>query len=198
MSSLFKIQFFIGIIFSISISCQRAAEQETVNTYFDVVEPDTNTIPGLYAVTDEEFLQYGANLAYLDVKGDTIIPFGRYAYFGTDTLKYYANVIERQNDGRQVGIDRQQRILFDLVMFDNGPDPSHDGLTRVLRNGKMGYADEIGRVVIPCIYDYAKQFENGTAEVTFDADKHQDEDGHLTVNSSEWFTIDKTGKRITD
>ena len=166
-----------------------------------MVEPDTVAMPILYAVTDEGLLQYGANVAYLDVKGDTIIPFGQYAYFGTDTLKSYATVIEHQNDstyGRKVGIDRQQRILFDLVMFDNGPDPWHDGLTRVVRNGKMGYADKIGRVVIPCIYDHAKQFENGMAEVTFYADKHRDADGHQTVTSNEWFTIDKTGNRITD
>jgi hypothetical protein len=33
-------------------------------------------------------------------------------------------------------------MLFDLVPFDNGPDEFHEGLVRVSRNGKMGYANK--------------------------------------------------------
>lgn len=202
MSTSINIRILIGIIFLICLACQHSVEQEATNyLYFDIQESDSLEKPILHAVTDEEFLEYGARVAYVDPKGDTIIPFGKYAYFETDTLMHYANVIEHPADtiyGRQIGIDRDQRILFDLVMFDNGPEPFHEGLIRVIRNGKMGYANERGRVVIPCIYEYAKPFENGIAEVTFDAVESRDLDGHQTVKSDDWFTIDKEGNRIKD
>jgi hypothetical protein len=135
----------------------------------------------------------------VDNLGDTVIPFGKFAYYGTDTLIHYANVLESYGDGkvgRQVGIDENQNVLFDLVMFDNGPEPFNEGLTRVLRDGKMGYANKFGQVVIPCIYDYAKWFDNGVAEVTFKATEYLDGDEHRRVESDEWFTIDTRGQKV--
>lgn len=180
------------------VSCRQTMEREYIDhDYFDIA--DAIGTPKLIAVTDEEFLQYGARVAYVDNLGDTIIPFGKFAYFGTDTLIYYANVLQSSNDStfaRQVAIDRNQRILFDVVMFDNGPEPFHEGLTRVLRDGKMGYANEFGQVVIPCIYDYAKWFDNGVAEVTFDATLYLDGDEHIRVESDQWFTIEKRGQKV--
>ena len=81
-------------------------------------------------------------------------------------------------------------------MFDNGPEPFNEGLTRVLRDGKMGYANKFGQVVIPCVYDYAKWFDKGFAEVTFDANLYLDGEDHKRVESDEWFTIDNNGKTV--
>ena len=181
-------------------SCRQTIEREYIDRdYFDIATTDTLGTQKLIAVTDEEFLQYGARVAYVDNLGDTVIPFGKFAYYGTDTLVHYANVLETYNDGaagRQIGIDRKQNILFDLVMFDNGPEPFNEGLTRILRDGKMGYANKFGQVVIPCIYDYAKWFDKGFAEVTFKATVYLDGDEHRRVESNEWFKIDKRGQKI--
>jgi hypothetical protein len=91
-------------------SCQRIIEHEYVDRdYYDMAADDTIGIPSFFAVTDEESLQYGERVAYVDNSGDTTIPFGKFAYYGTDTLIHYANVIENLNDstfGRQVGIDK--------------------------------------------------------------------------------------------
>ena len=81
----------------------------------------------------------------------------------------------------KLAIDPNQNILFDIVMFDNGPESFHDGLLRVLRNGKMGYANRFGQIVIPCIYDYAKWFDNGQSEVTFKAKEYIDMDALETA-----------------
>ncbi|WP_282038743.1 WG repeat-containing protein [Saccharicrinis aurantiacus] len=153
----------------------------------------------MFAITDEEFLQYGSRVAYVNENRDTIIPFGKYAYFGSDSLEYIANVLEHPNDttwGRQIAIDRNQNVLFDIVIFDNGPESFNEGLLRVIRNGKMGYANRYGQIIIPCIYDYAKWFENGLAEVTFKATEYFDMDEHRRVESNEWFIINKKGNRI--
>ena len=181
-------------------SCRKYIDKETTNYhYFDKQISDTISTEKLKAVTNEKYLQYGVKVAFVNENNDTIIPFGKYAYYGTDTLEFYANVIEYPNDsayGRQIAIDRNQNILFDLVMFDNGPEPFNENLTRVLRNGKMGYANKFGQIIIPCEYDYAKWFENGKAEVTYNAKEYFDLDDHKRVESDEWFVIDKKGNKI--
>lgn len=111
-------------------SCRPIIERETTNfEYFNVPNSDTAAKSILLAVTDEEFLQYGSRVAYVNNSGDTIIPFGKYAYYGAESLVHFANVLEFPNDskhGRQVAINREQKIFVDLVMFDNGPEPFND------------------------------------------------------------------------
>ena len=181
------------------ISCQQNIGKETTSyTYFDNSISDTISTETLTVITDEQYLEYGVRIAFINKRNDTIIPFGKYAYYGTDTLKFYCNVFEYRNDsslGRQIAIDRNQNILFDLVLFDNGPEPFKEGVTRVLRNGKMGYANKFGRLVIPCEYDFTTQFEKGKAKVTYNANEYLDLDGNKRFESDEWFIIDKKGKK---
>lgn len=188
-------------IVSIS-SCVQKSEKEATNyhSYFDKSVTDTIAQEALMVVSDEEYLQYGSRVAYLNTKGDTIIPFSKYGYLGTDTMTYYANVIEFSKDssyGRWVAIDRNLKTLYEIVPFDGGPDYFHEGLVRVKRNGKMGFADKYGQIVIPCKYDFVWWFENGKAKVTFDAIEIKNKyDGHTRIESDQWFYIDKNGKKI--
>lgn len=182
------------------LSCKQNIKQEISDyKYYDIPESETVVADPLIAVTDEEYLHFGSKVAYLNFDGDTIIPFGKYAYFGTDTLTYFATVFEHQNDstwGRAIAIDKNQNLLFDVVIFDNGPESFSKGLLRVLRNKKMGFANKFGQIVIPCIYDYANRFEDGKAEVTLKATQIIDVDEHLRVESDEWFKIDRKGNKI--
>lgn len=183
------------------LSCKENSAVEVITyEYCNKQDADTLVTAELIAVTDEEFLQLGSRVAYLDIDGDTIIPFGKYAYMGTDTLVHFANVIEHANDGsygRIIAIDRNQNVLYDIVLFDNGPDYFNEDLVRALRNGKMGFANKYGQIVIPCEYDFAGWFENGKAKVTYDAtvtrDKHNE---RTSIESDEWFYIDKSGTEI--
>ncbi|PIB34094.1 hypothetical protein BFP72_00955 [Reichenbachiella sp. 5M10] len=188
------------LLLTIVSACRETIEQVQTNYSYVDVAADTSALPMLYAVSDEEYLQYGAAVSYITAEGDTVIPFGQYAYYGTDSFVHVAHVILHPDDstyGRQVGINRLHDILFDLVMYDNGPEEAHEDLLRVLRNGKMGYANDRGQVVIPCIYAYARWFDQGRAEVTFDATQYYDLDHHLRVESDDWFEIDRQGERIT-
>lgn len=54
-------------------------------------------------------------------------------------------------------------------------------LKPIYENGKWGFADENGTVVIHCQWDFADSFEDGFASVLRDGD---------------WYTIDKTGRII--
>ena len=181
------------------VSCTYQKEEEPTNYEYHDINFSSHEIDPLLAVTNEEALQYGADVAYISSSGDTLISFGEFAYFGTDSLKHFANVIIHPNDstfGRQVGIDRNGSILFDIVLFDNGPDYINEGLMRVKRNGKMGFANEKGEIVIPCEYDFAKWFVDGYAEVTYQATFYTDLDGHQRVESNNWFTIDRNGNQV--
>lgn len=57
----------------------------------------------------------------------------------------------------------------------------HDGLLQVFDNGKVGYIDEKGELVIPCKFDLAFNFHKGIAEVVCDG---------------EHFFIDKNGEVV--
>lgn len=185
------------IVFLSCSSSQHAEQTNSNRKYTDVQRTNSNELP-LLAVTYEEYLQYGSPVAYLNSSGDTIIPFGKFAYFGTDTFLHYATVIEIRNDstfGPIVAIDHNQHVLFDVVLFDMAPDGFNDGLTRVKRNGKMGFANAFGEIVIPCQYAYAYWFEYGVAKVTYEATQHSDGD-HTWIESDDWFEIDTRGIRV--
>ncbi|HEY8402284.1 MAG TPA: WG repeat-containing protein [Cytophagaceae bacterium] len=173
-------------------SCQQSVENESEES--DLTELDSDEVSMLFAVTDAGDLELGARVSYVDSDGNTVIPFDKYAYFGTDTLMYYANVIDNTS-GKPVAINRDGEKLFDLVLIDNGPDPFNEGLTRVSIDGKIGYANVYGEVVIPCIYAAAKWFENGVAEVALEATERKVGE-HTIVESDQWFKIDKLGQRI--
>ena len=184
------------IIFSCS---QNSNQEDTGYQYFDRPMADTVSAEVLLAVTDEEYIEYTSNIAYLNTEGDTIIPFGKFKYLGTDTLKHFAQVFvdKSKNSSCCVAIDHKERILFDIVFFDNMPEEFNEGLLRVKRNGKMGFANKYGQVVIPCIYDFVDWFENGKARVALNArvvPLHNGE--HTMIESDDWFHIDKKGNRI--
>lgn len=197
-----KMKIFQLIVLSFSFisffSCgQKPITKVTDYKYYDKSQSDTIVAEGLIAITDEEFLQYGSRITYLNKKGDTIIPFDKYAYLGTDTMIHFANVMEFGSSGRWIAIDRNQNVLYDIVPFDNGPDYFKEGLVRVKRNGKMGFANRYGQIVIPCKYDFVWWFEDGKAKVTYNAREIKDQYGDYTrIESDEWFYIDKNGKKI--
>jgi len=71
-------------------------------------------------------------------------------------------------------------LLFFLFPRERTPEPELDngcslfceGLLCVKKDGKYGYVNENGRVVIPLQYDYAESFrENGTAWVWIDGER---------------------------
>ena len=186
---------------SVILSCgQEKGTDKTEFNYYDIHPSDTLNQDVLIAVTDEDFLQFGSRVAYLNSSGDTIIPFNKYAFLGTDSLTHFANVIEFESDGsygKKIAIDRNQNTIFEIVLFDNAPDEFNEKLVRVTRNGKYGFADEYGRIIVPCDYAFAWWFEEGKAKVTFNAREVKDKfDDHTRVESDEWFYIDRKGEKI--
>lgn len=165
---------------------------ESAKQYLQITE-DKDT---LFSTKEGRF-EYGSSCGYVNKKGDTIIPIGTFNMCFTDTFATFAYVFDKKLFGEGiVAINRNKEIIFDAYLFDNGPDYISDGLFRIKRNGKIGFANELGEVIIEAKYECAYPFENGMAKVSYDCETINDDMDHSTWKSSNWFYIDKNGTKI--
>ena len=73
----------------------------------------------------------------------------------------YNNIAEPHSWGSV--FNRRGEFLFAPFFFDNGPDGFSEGLTRFVKNRKVGFANRNGDVVIEAKYDYVDAFNYGLA-----------------------------------
>ena len=155
----------------------------------------------LIAHTPEPHLEAGVPVCYLNERGDTIVPYGRYKFCQTDTIKGIGFVYEdKPRDARIVCINDAGKKLFYVVECDNGPDYVKEGLFRIMdEKGLMGFADSSGHIIITPQFKFAYPFEGGKAKVTFtgkqkvvsgsDGEKHY-------WDSKEWRYINRRCKFV--
>ena len=165
---------FIFILIS-ATSCSR----QTKGAYLIKIYSDKTGDPG--------------KCGYVNAAGDTVIAPGAYLFCFTDTLKNFAIVMKK--DGSLIAIDKTNTKLFDVFKYDNGPDYISDGLFRIMKNGKIGYANQNGTIVIEPRFSCAFPFKNGRAKVALDCKKIIG-DEHNRWESDHWFFIDLKGYRI--
>lgn len=144
----------------------------------------------LHLVVDSTKDEY----AYLNVSGDTVIPFGKYRTCYTRRFDKLA--IVSLKDKGLVGIDRSENILFNVFVFDNGPDYPSDGLFRIIKDGKIGYADLNGNIVIEPKFDCAYPFKHGKAKVSTNCKTKTIGEHHYWTSKS-WYIINKKGVATT-
>ena len=145
-----------------------------------------------------EFYEPGLPCGYVNSRGDTLIPLGRYAVCFSQTIVRYGIVLAKKDSVFEwIAIDARGRRLYEVYPFDNGPDYVSEGLFRIMRWGKIGYADTTGKVVITPRFKCAQPFKNGRARVSYRCDKPEaDADGHTAMTGAAWFYIDINGKKI--
>ncbi|HSQ86485.1 MAG TPA: WG repeat-containing protein, partial [Desulfobacterales bacterium] len=71
------------------------------------------------------------------------------------------------------------------------------GLFRIIRNGKIGYANPEGKIVIEPRFDCAFPFEGDFARVS-DECVTIDDGEHTSWQSESWYLITKNGKPVKD
>lgn len=102
--------------------------------------------------------------------------------------------MKQTTDGKWIIIDRKKTALYDVFLYDNGPDYESDGLIRVVKNGKIGYADaKTYVIVIEPQFDCAFPFEGGKARVSNQCKTVKDGE-HSVWESNAWQYVDKQGK----
>ena len=111
------------------------------------------------------------------------------AVTATDSL-----AMEQTGNGKWVIMDSKKTILYEVFIYDNGPDYAADGLIRVVKNGKIGYADaNTYAIVIEPQFDCAYPFENGKAKVSTQC-KTVKEGEYSVWKSDAWQCVDKEGE----
>ncbi len=130
---------------------------------------------------------------YINAAGDTIVPVGYYVDCLSDTIENMGLVLTK--DYKFVALNQNGAELFEVFTYDNGPDYIADGLFRIIRNDKIGYADESGTIIIEPQFACAFPFENGEAKVALECTTTK-EGEHSFMESDRWMMIDKTGAEI--
>lgn len=147
----------------------------------------TTNYPYLLHVESDE-----GDHGYVSPRGDTVIAMGKYSYCFTDTFRTYAIVTGKKGF---IGIDQQEQKLFDVFLYDNGPDYVQEGLFRIIDQGKIGFANTQGKIVIAPQYPCAYPFKDGKAKVAMNCQSKMDGE-HRFWESTEWFFIDKEGEKV--
>ena len=157
----------------------------------------------LTAHTTEPYLEVGVPVCYLNERGDTIVPYGKYRYCQTDTIKKTGFVYENKpKDARIICINDAGKELFYVFKYDNGPDYIQEGLFRIMNeDGLVGFADSLGNVIIEPQFKFAYPFKGGKTKATLKGERKvvPESDGEKHYWKSEtWFYIDKKNRRLID
>jgi hypothetical protein len=180
----------ILLVLLVFIGCNSDSSRSSraQHMYTNIVDSDAQE--DLIAI--REYLKQGSPCYYANINGDTT---ASYPNCWTDTLKNYALVSDTSIGA--VGVDRHGNVLFDVYIWgDCIFEEVNEGLFRVLRNGKVGFANVKGEIQIPCQFVCAGTFQNGQAKVAFKCDIEYVEPGRRIEVSEEWFKIDKHGNRV--
>jgi hypothetical protein len=96
-------------------------------------------------------------------------------------------------------VNQKGRVLISgVATMDNGADYFSDGLVRFSRDGKWGFANESGLLVVPAIYDGAMPFAKGVAQVCKGCESKCADPGceHHSFVGGEWLCVDTGGKVV--
>lgn len=145
----------------------------------------------LISFTDEKTEKSG----YKNIEGEIIIPAGKYDACLSDTFKTYAIVLK--DNSKFIGIDREEKELFEVFNYDNGPDYVSEGFFRIKKGDKIGFADaKTGKIVIDAKFMCAFPFQDGIAKVTENC-KMVQEGEYESCESEDWYYINSKGEMIS-
>ncbi len=168
----------------------------TMNVFF------RKTKGKLIAHTFEKDLETGVPVCFLNERGDTIVPYGKYKFCQINRVKNLVFAYENKQDARIVCLDSQGKELYYIFQYDNGPDKIREGLFRIMdKNGLIGFADSLGNVVLKPQFKFAFPFENGKAKVAFSGKSKSSPDSKDEKHywdSPDWYYIDTNGKILNE
>ncbi len=103
-----------------------------------------------------------------------------------------------QRDPQTFGcvFDRKGNYLYQTFLYDNGADFRVEGYQRMVKNGKVGYANREGEIVIQPQFDFASPFNYGYARVCNGCYWEHIDKEHKIVVGGKWWTINKQGEKV--
>lgn len=92
--------------------------------------------------------------------------------------------------------DRKGEFLYKPYLFDNGADYFSEGVRRLVRNGKVGFADRNGTIVIQPKHDFVSSFNYGYASFCNGCDWEKTEDEHKSIVGGTWGVMNSKGETV--
>jgi hypothetical protein len=89
-------------------------------------------------------------------------------------------------------INAKGEIVLRPFVLDNGPDCFSEGVARFVSDGKLGFFNQSGKVVIEPGFDFAWPFSEGRAVVCQGCTEEAEGEYHV-VTGGKWGFIDKRG-----
>ena len=150
----------------------------------------------LYIYYYPNFEAVDATLGYVDSSGKVIIPAGKYPYLFTDVFDKIAFVLLKDKKG-VYAIDRSEKVLFQVCSFELGPDIISNGLFRIIENGKIGFANMNGKIVIKPNWGFIFPFqENGLAIFCEKGNWIWIDKEHRKFSGGKWGAMDTKGNIV--
>lgn len=103
---------------------------------------------------------------------------------------------EREKNAWGYVYDRKGNFLYQPFLYDNGSDYFEEGVRRFVKNGKVGFADRNGKIVIEPIHDFVSQFNFGYASFCDGCDWEKTGDEHKAIVGGDWGIMNFKGEII--
>ena len=129
---------------------------------------------------------------YVDSNGEIVIPAGKYADIFTAEFDKIAFVLLKDKKG-VYAIDRSEKILFQICSFEFGPDIISNGLFRIIENGKIGFANMNGEIVIKPRFQFVYPFQENGFAIFCENGTWSMLDKYIPVIKGKWGAINRQG-----
>lgn len=139
-------------------------------------------------------------IGFVNSKGEIVIPADRFGHVYESRLDKITFVLFKEEPKGIYAINRKGEPLFEVFCIDNGPDYVKEGVFRIIKDGKIGFADMNGQVVIEPQFDFAWPFQEcGYAVFNMGGKQVSDNgthDKHWKMEGGKWGIINKEGKTV--
>ncbi|MFZ4929301.1 WG repeat-containing protein [Chryseobacterium sp. Mn2064] len=103
---------------------------------------------------------------------------------------------EREKNAWGYIYDRKGKFLYQPFLYDNGADYFSEGARRLVKNGKVGFADRNGKIVIQPEHDFVSPFNYGYAVFCDGCDWEKTNDEHKSIVGGKWGVMNTKGQTV--
>ncbi|WP_278716275.1 WG repeat-containing protein [Bacteroides caecimuris] len=129
---------------------------------------------------------------YVDSNGEIVIPAGKYADIFTAEFDKVA-IVKIKGKKEFYAIDRNEKVLFQVFNFGMGPDIISNGLFRIIENGKIGFANMNGEIVIKPRFQFVYPFQENGFAIFCENGTWSMLDKYIPVIKGKWGAINRQG-----
>ncbi|WP_160137575.1 WG repeat-containing protein [Chryseobacterium sp. c4a] len=131
---------------------------------------------------------------YTGIKDGELVKEG----MGNETILFFGGKRNEESEKNSFGsvYDKKGKFLYSPFFFDNGADYFSEGVRRLVKNGKVGFADRNGTIVIQPKHDFVSSFNYGHAVFCDGCDWEKTEDEHKSIVGGIWGVMNRKGETV--